>query len=175
MLLADKEYILSLAEELANLSEEAHEIIEGKKAALGEEIFLEALRRIALQSTDMLWMDHLEMMDYLRNSVRLRAYGQRDPLVEYKKEGLRLFREMEDEWKNNIVEFVKNISTDVLAAEERRMEEAKRAMERAVIESGTTEGTGAVSNALKNEGKKIGRNDPCYCGSGKKYKHCHGV
>ena len=145
--------------------------------ALGEEIFLEALRRIALQSTDMLWMDHLEMMDYLRNSVRLRAYGQRDPLVEYKKEGLRLFRDMEIEWRNNIVEFIKNISTDVLAAEERRMEEAKLAMERAVIESGATEGEngGIVSLTPKNdEGQKIGRNDPCFCGSGKKYKQCHG-
>jgi preprotein translocase subunit SecA len=176
MLLSDKEYVLSLTEELAALSAEAKEIIEGKKSALGEEIFLEALRRIALQSTDMLWMDHLEMMDYLRNSVRLRAYGQRDPLVEYKKEGLRLFRDMEDEWRNNIVEFIKNISTDVLAAEERRMEEAKRAMERAVIESGAQEGTGSTSSAPKNdEGDKIGRNDPCPCGSGKKYKKCHGV
>ncbi len=177
MLLADKEYILSLTEELAALSDEAKEIIEGKKLALGEEIFLEALRRIALQSTDMLWMDHLEMMDYLRNSVRLRAYGQRDPLVEYKKEGLRLFRDMEIEWRNNIVEFIKNISTDVLAAEERRMEEAKLAMERAVIESGATEGEngGIVSLTPKNdEGQKIGRNDPCFCGSGKKYKQCHG-
>ncbi|MCK9352164.1 MAG: preprotein translocase subunit SecA [Candidatus Paceibacterota bacterium] len=176
MLLADKEYVLSLSEELAGLSGEAKEIMGSKKSALGEEIFLEALRRIALQSTDMLWMDHLEMMDYLRNSVRLRAYGQRDPLVEYKKEGLRLFREMEDEWRNNIVEFVKNINTDVLAAEERRMEEAKRAMERAIIESGAQEGTGSLSIAPKDEeGKKIGRNDPCWCGSGKKFKHCHGA
>jgi len=178
MLLADKEYVLSLSAELSERSEEAREIVEGKKAVLGEEIFMEALRRIALQSTDMLWMDHLEMMDYLRNSVRLRAYGQRDPLVEYKKEGLRLFRDMEDEWRNNIVEFVKNISTDVLAAEERRMEEAKRAMERAVIESGAQEGTGAttVSQAPKNDdGTTVGRNDPCPCGSGKKYKKCHGA
>ena len=183
MLLADKEYVLSLAEELSGLSDEAKKIIEEKKTALGEEIFLEALRRIALQSTDMLWMDHLDMMDYLRNSVRLRAYGQRDPLVEYKKEGLRLFREMEEIWRNDIVEFIKNISTDVLAAEERRMEEAKRAMERAVVESGAQGGEGItmISNAPKNEeGKEIGRNDPCYCGAKKtdgtpiKYKHCHG-
>jgi preprotein translocase subunit SecA len=178
MLLADKEYVLSLVEELSALSDEAKKIIEEKKTALGEEIFLEALRRIALQSTDMLWMDHLDMMDYLRNSVRLRAYGQRDPLVEYKKEGLRLFRDMEEVWRNDIVEFIKNINTDVLASEEKRMEEAKRAMERAVIESGAQEGEGIsmISNAPKNEeGKEIGRNDPCFCGSGKKYKKCHGA
>jgi len=175
MLLSDREYIQTLMAELEILSEEAKNILEEKQKALGEEIFLEALRRIALQSTDMLWMDHLEMMDYLRNSVRLRAYGQRDPLVEYKKEGLRLFREMEEEWKNNIIQFIKNINTDVLAAEEKRMEEAKIQMERAVIESGAQEGTSSVSSAPRNEeGRKIGRNDPCYCGSGKKFKHCHG-
>jgi preprotein translocase subunit SecA len=97
--------------------------------------------------------------------------------VEYKKEGLRLFRDMEEVWRNDIVEFIKNISTDVLAAEEKRMEEAKRAMERAVIESGAQEGEGItmISNVPKNEeGGTIGRNDPCYCGSGKKYKKCHG-
>ncbi|TRZ50767.1 preprotein translocase subunit SecA [bacterium] len=175
MLLSDKEYIQTLMTELESVSEEAKHILDEKQKALGEDIFLEALRRIALQSTDMLWMDHLEMMDYLRNSVRLRSYGQRDPLVEYKKEGLHLFREMETEWKNNIIQFIKNINTDVLAAEERRMEEAKIQMERAVIESGAQEGTTLISNAPRDEeGKKIGRNDPCWCGSGKKFKHCHG-
>ncbi len=171
MLFGDKEYLLALSEELANVSEDAAKIFEEKKHAMGEENFLEALRRIALQTTDMLWMDHLEMMDYLRNSVRLRAYGQRDPLVEYKREGLKLFREMEETWKENITSFVKNITTDILAAEERRMEQAKLAMERAVLESGASLGGVTATNT---EGEKIGRNDPCYCGSGKKYKHCHG-
>jgi preprotein translocase subunit SecA len=175
MLFGDKEYLATLSEELANMSEESKKVFEEKKHGMGEENFLEALRRIALQTTDMLWMDHLEMMDYLRNSVRLRAYGQRDPLVEYKREGLKLFREMEDAWKENITSFVKNITTDILAAEERRMEQAKLAMERAVLESGASLG-GATASAVKNEeGEKIGRNDPCYCGSGKKYKHCHGA
>jgi preprotein translocase subunit SecA len=174
MLFGDKEYLHVLSEELANMSEESKNVFEEKKRAMGEENFLEALRRIALQTTDMLWMDHLEMMDYLRNSVRLRAYGQRDPLVEYKREGLKLFREMEDAWKENITSFVKNITTDILAAEERRMEQAKMAMERAVLESGASFGGVAASTAKNEEGEKIGRNDPCYCGSGKKYKHCHG-
>lgn len=175
MLFGDTEYLHILSEELANMSEESKKVFEDKKHAMGEENFLEALRRISLQTTDMLWMDHLEMMDHLRNSVRLRSYGQRDPLVEYKREGLKLFREMEDAWKENITSFVKNITTDILAAEERRMEQAKLAMERAVLESGASLG-GAVTSAVKNEeGDKIGRNDPCYCGSGKKYKHCHGA
>jgi preprotein translocase subunit SecA len=171
MLFGDKEYLAALSEELADRSEKAKKIFEEKKRGMGEENFLEALRRIALQTTDMLWMDHLEMMDYLRNSVRLRSYGQRDPLVEYKREGLKLFREMEEAWRENITSFVKNITTDILAAEEKRMEQAKMAMERAVMESGASQGGVSVKS---REGEKLGRNDPCYCGSGKKYKHCHG-
>lgn len=66
-----------------------------KKKALGEDVFYTALRRLFLQAIDTLWVEHLEVMDYLRNSVNLRAYGQRDPLIEYRKEGLRLFHEME--------------------------------------------------------------------------------
>jgi len=176
MLLGDKDYVRTLDQELSELNDDAREIFTQKKKGIGEEIFYEALRRIALQSTDMLWMEHLEMMDYLRSSVGLRAYGQRDPLVEYKKEGLRLFREMEDAWRENIIQFVKNINTDILAAEEKRMEQAKLQMERAVIESGGEQPGAVVSHEPKDEdGKTIGRNDPCFCGSGKKYKKCHGA
>lgn len=177
MLLADREYIVALVDELSLLGEEPARILQEKRKALGEEIFLEAFRRIALQSTDMLWMEHLEMMDYLRSSVRLRSYGQRDPLVEYKKEGLRIFRGMEDSWRDNIIGFVKNINTDILAAEVKRMEEAKLAMQRATIESGGEDSSvKKAASAVKNEeGEKIGRNDPCFCGSGKKYKRCHGA
>jgi preprotein translocase subunit SecA len=78
---------------------------------------------------------------------------------------------MEVEWKENIVSFIKNITTDILVAEERRMEEAKLAMQRAVLESSSSLG-GSVVPHYENE--KVGRNDMCSCGSGKKYKHCHG-
>ncbi len=71
------------------------EITEQKKSEMGEEVYYSAVRAILLQSIDLLWVEHLELMDYTRQSVNLRAYGQRDPLIEYKKEGLRLFKEME--------------------------------------------------------------------------------
>ena len=157
---------------------EVGKMIREKEAAMGEEIFLEAVRRIALQAIDMLWMEHLEQMDYLRSSVRLRAYGQRDPLIEYKREGLRLFREMEQSIKETMAKYIENIGVSALAAEEKRMEEMKRAMEQAGAAAGQDETAAKIparSSAPKNsEGQEIGRNDPCWCGSGKKYKKCHG-
>lgn len=197
ILAGDKEEIQKILAEISETpkSEEGSgdnenkikKIIEQKEQALGMEVFLETVRRIALQATDMLWMDHLEQMDYLRSSVRLRAYGQRDPLVEYKREGLTLFREMEEAFKETVAGFIENISTtidaaNVLAAEERRMQEAKRQMEQAALHAGESDpstSSGQVparSNAPKDEtGKEIGRNDLCFCGSGKKYKKCHGA
>ncbi len=177
VLAGEKEEIRAILNELIADNPDIEKIIEEKEKALGEEVFLEAVRRIALQATDMLWMEHLEQMDYLRSSVRLRAYGQRDPLIEYKREGLRLFRDMEGSVKESIASYIGNISTGVLAAEERRMEEMKRVMQSAQTSAGEDTSAAKIpirSTAPKNEdGKVIGRNDPCFCGSGKKYKRCH--
>ena len=106
-----------------------------------------------LSAVDIMWMNHLENMEALRESVRLRAYGQRDPLVEYRSEGRHLFKEMQamtDEWIfMNTLNFVQ-------------------------AQSGTSNVQKITVNARTDE-KKIGRNDPCYCGSGKKFKKCHGA
>ena len=112
---------------------------------------VEVLRRVILQTIDMFWLEHLEMMDYLRGSVNLRAYGQRDPLVEYKKDGLRYFRQMEESVKHQVAEFVNAL--DLTRTPSPPSPSARR-------------GLGEV--------RKVGRNEPCPCGSGKKYKHCHG-
>ena len=69
-------------------------------------MFLETIRRIALYSNDALWMEHLEAMDYLRSSVNLRAYGQREPIVEYKKDGLMMFKEMEEVFKEQVFSLI---------------------------------------------------------------------
>ena len=90
--------------------EEAAKAFEAKEKEIGKDAFLAGVRGIILQAIDFFWMDHLEMMDYLRGSVNLRAYGQRDPLVEYKKEGLKLFREMEISISNMIREAIPNIN-----------------------------------------------------------------
>ncbi|MEI6479033.1 MAG: preprotein translocase subunit SecA, partial [bacterium] len=103
----EKEIREVLGEELLG-DEEAEKILEAKENEIGKEAFLGGVRAVCLQAIDFFWMDHLEMMDYLRGSVNLRAYGQRDPLVEYKKEGLRLFREMEISIANMIKEAIPN-------------------------------------------------------------------
>jgi preprotein translocase subunit SecA len=95
---------------------------------------------------DALWMEHLENMEHLRGSVNLRAYGQRDPLVEYRREGLRLFKEMEKRYEELVEKITKNPSP-----------QSPSPLGRA--------GGGVAP---------VGRNDLCPCGSGKKYKKCHG-
>ncbi len=79
---------------LEKSSEEEKKEIEERKAKIKPEEYLKIVRHVILQAVDLYWIDHLELMDYTRSSVNLRAYGQRDPLVEYKKEALRLYREM---------------------------------------------------------------------------------
>ncbi len=146
-----------------------------KIAAIGEEAFYDVVRRLALQTNDMFWVDHLELMDYARSSVNLRAYGQRDPLVEYKREGLRLYREMEDSIAMHILEMIPRIQVDAFIAAEAELKKVQSQM--TLAGGGNTGETHihTVSTGPKNaEGEVIGRNDPCYCGSGKKFKKCHG-
>lgn len=124
--------------------------------------FVEVFRRIILQTIDLFWVDHLEMMEYLRGSVNLRAYGQRDPLVEYKKDGLRFFRDMEASASRQVAEFVLALDPNILTAVR------PTALE---IEAKAVSDTSRSVSSAKSE---VGRNDPCPCGSGKKYKKCHG-
>jgi len=105
-------------------------------------------------------MDHLDQMEHMRNSVNLRAYGQRDPLVEYKKEGLRMFKNMEVRIKEDLVMFIENIDGVM-----------------ATLAGGAQSSTpkALIQDRSNQEGKheeKIGRNDSCPCGSGKKWKKC---
>jgi len=95
---------------LANMKPEFAGQVENKKKELGD-AFYPIVRRFLLQTIDYLWVEHLEAMEYLRSSVNLRAYGQRDPLVEYKKEGLRLFQTMEDTYAQHVMQSVPNINT----------------------------------------------------------------
>ncbi len=153
--------------EIIGDAKEQMKIVEGKIAALSEEEFYQGVRRLILQVIDRSWMEHLEQMEYMKSSVNLRAYGQRDPLVEYKKEGLRLFREMKESVQNEILRTIHAIGAGAFAAEEQKAREfAKRAVE-------IGGGEDAASTASPVHSEKIPRNDPCPCGSGKKYKKCH--
>ena len=143
-------------------------IVEEKKTKIGADAFFETLRRIVLYATDVLWMEHIEAMDYLRSSVNLRAYGQREPIVEYKKEGLRMFREMEEAFKEQVFSLIENINTEMKVTINEEKSEPKEKL--ATIHNEPSE-----FSEKKETVKKVGRNDPCPCGSGKKYKHCHGA
>ena len=112
LLLADKEGVLRFIEDLKHDGERAIKAIEEKRKLVGEEAFLDVTRRIGLYVSDILWTEHLETMDYLRSSVNLRAYGQREPIVEYKKEGLRLFREMEAQFYSQVIDLIEGLGLD---------------------------------------------------------------
>jgi preprotein translocase subunit SecA len=97
------------AESLEKFAEAPKDELLKKRAELGDDIWYGTLRRVALYTIDRLWMDHLEMMDYARQSVNLRAYGQREPLIEYKKESLRLFRQLEESFAHDVVSIMSHV------------------------------------------------------------------
>ncbi len=166
LLTGDNEILRKYKETILDAcSEEEKEAFAKKENELGEGTFLEALRMVALQANDMFWVDHLEMMDYLRGSVNLRAYGQRDPLVEYKKEGLQLFKEMESSVIDEIIRVMPHVVSRVESKETQNLKEIREG-----AQSLTTE-----TSRAKGEFDGVGRNDPCPCGSGKKFKKCHGA
>lgn len=134
----------------------ANKAYEEKKEKLGGERMKELEKFILLRTLDVIWMDHLETMESLRDSVRLRAYGQKDPLVEYKREGLAMFEKLLDAWQTQVVLTVFKV-------------ELKETPQQKVVGQENRAG-----QATPTKGVTIGRNDPCHCGSGKKYKRCHG-
>ena len=125
-------------------------------------------RQAVLQLNDLHWLDHLEDMEYLRHSVRLRAYGQRDPVIEYKREGLRLFKAMEQRLAEAVIETLKRLSSNPNTA----------TGSAPVLPVTLSPAFNPEVVGLKSQtpliANKVGRNDPCPCGSGKKYKKCHG-
>jgi preprotein translocase subunit SecA len=166
---------------IAAVHPEITDIISDRKALLGEDVFWDTARRLALQTVDMLWMEHLEAMDHLRGTVNLRAYGQRDPLVEYKKEGLRMFHELESGIMAEIAGLLPNIGAGAFAREEQKLHEVhvEESLAEDVVVSGASDDVAvspssvSVHESVRGE-DKVGRNDPCPCGSGKKYKKCCG-
>ncbi len=140
----------------------AVEAFEKKEKEMGASVFDGAMRFVALQSLDELWMEHLDTMDHLRDSVRLRGYGQRDPLVEYKKEGFSMFQRMIAEINKQMVYTIFKINVQ------------PRAEEPQPIKMVTNEQVSKSGKQIISKSESPGRNDPCPCGSGKKYKKCHG-
>lgn len=143
-------------------SSQVSQTIKEKREKLGDEAFFETVRRIALYTTDTLWMEHLEAMDYLRSSVNLRAYGQREPIVEYKKEGLMMFKEMEKAFKEQVLSLIQTINVDVRPqAEEHAPRQTLVTSHDEPSEVGGKKETKAQVSGMK----EVGRNDPCPCGA----------
>jgi len=140
------------------LGEKTHALYEAREEELGSEMMRDIEKAIMLRIIDNKWMDHIDAMDQLRNGINLRAYAQRDPLVEYKFEAYEAFQDMVHSIKEDVVRYVLRVKV-VVKPEEKKMV--------------TNQGDAAEKKPVQVE-KKIGRNDPCPCGSGKKYKKCCG-
>lgn len=134
---------------------------------------LELEKRILLRAIDVAWIDHLEAMDHMRTGIGLRGYGQRDPLVEYKQEGFRLFHQLQSNIRNQVVWNLFGVGQAALA-QASPMAKANVSYSAPSEGGESTSSTGVKRDDVKQFGHKVGRNDLCPCGSGKKYKKCHG-
>jgi preprotein translocase SecA subunit len=128
---------------------------------------------IMLQTIDTLWKDHLLNMDHLKEGIGLRGYGQKNPLQEYQKEGFDMFEEMTQRIQEDVVQklFTVEIARESVAPE---LEVRQARPQTVVLSHGADTAPAGPTGPAKREGEKVGRNDPCPCGSGKKYKRCHG-
>jgi preprotein translocase subunit SecA len=158
----------------------ANDFYKRKEEMLGSELMARLERYAVLSVLDHKWKEHLREMDDLKEGIGLRAYGQKDPLVEYKTEAFKIFVELLDQIKYESVSFAFKFWPQAPEEVQRRRTTPLRMMER----KQSTENIGLTSRPPQTsaDGKvqtvhvedKVGRNDPCPCGSGKKYKHCHG-
>ncbi|OCC16403.1 Protein export cytoplasm protein SecA ATPase RNA helicase [Dissulfuribacter thermophilus] len=160
-------------EELEKVIREAlFKAYEEQEARFGSEEMRQVERFIVLQTLDNLWKDHLLSMDHLREGIGLRGYGQKDPLQEYKREGYQMFLDMVDRFKEESLSLLLRIRPMREVEIERLEEERRRKQEKLKLSHGEEEAQ--KPQTYRRQGKKVGRNDPCPCGSGKKYKKCCG-
>jgi preprotein translocase subunit SecA len=155
------------------LIEKAHEKYDQKEAIIGAPAMRYHERMIMLQIADSHWKDHLLAMDHLKEGIGLRGYGQRDPLVEYKKESYDLFEDLMNRIDEDSLRFLFLLQP----VEEKKIEEQiERKQKRQEMILNQVGGDGEAGlHQVKRDSPKVGRNEPCPCGSGKKYKKCHGA
>ena len=159
-----------------------------KENTAGSEAFRQFEKSVMLQTLDTLWKEHLAAMDYLRQGIHLRGYAQKDPKQEYKRESFNMFARMLEALKYDVIGILSRVQIrsqeEVDEAERQRLAEMEKLMakQQANHEEVTNMGSeskeqsaGTSSQPIVRNQAKVGRNDPCPCGSGKKYKHCHGA
>ena len=158
---------------------EGARLFNGKLEQAGKENFMQFMRAVLLQNLDSAWRDHLAALDYLRQGIHLRGYAQKQPKQEYKREAFELFRQLIDQVKTQVT----RVMMQVQIRSPEQLDEATEQLEQsnartAMSYSGAEEPTAAEAEAMEPlelpEGARVGRNDPCPCGSGKRFKLCHG-
>jgi len=167
---------------IERVREVALEAYEGKVAQVGGDLFHQFERTLMLQTLDKHWREHLAALDYLRQGIHLRGYAQKNPKQEYKREAFELFSDMLDRIKHEVVQYVLTIEVrtqqDVAAVEEApamsNVQYQHADYDEAIAAVAEAPRVAAAPPPFTRAGQKVGRNDPCPCGSGKKYKYCHG-
>ncbi len=156
----------------------AIEVYKQKEEVVGDEMMRHFEKGVMLQTLDSLWKEHLAAMDYLRQGIHLRGYAQKDPKQEYKRESFAMFAAMLESLKYEVISTLSKVQVrmpeEVEAMEQQRREEAERLAQMQQLSHQDDDALAAEDLASRSGERKVGRNDPCPCGSGKKYKQCHG-
>jgi preprotein translocase subunit SecA len=176
------EQISSMEEKINFLSKLADDIYETKEKQLGAELMRQVEKFVTLSVIDNLWIDHLDAVENLRQGIGLRGYGQKDPLVEYKNEAYKMFEQLINAIDDEVVHRIYKIQVQAPPEihEQHQHSTAQPAGGNSSAEVSTSVQKPNINSSSKlseaksaSGGKKLGRNDPCWCGSGKKYKRCH--
>ena len=156
------------------IKKKAEEIYKAKEEEIGTDEMRELERVVMLKVVDEKWMNHIDSMDELKNGIGLRAYGQKDPVVQYRLEGFDMFEEMTNDIKIDVTKILMHIRQEANNQRQETVKITGAALEAIhSVDGGSKIGTD-VDRTVRNDGPKVGRNDPCPCGSGKKYKNCCG-
>ncbi len=160
---------------IEELKTKAEEKYAQKEAEIGEEELRELERVVMLKVVDQKWMDHIDAMDELKDGIGLRAYGQKDPVVQYRIEGFDMFDAMVSDIRTDVVKILLNVhKKDQIQRTEAAKITNQRVEDTAEMNIGNGSGEKVKKAPVILDGPKVGRNDPCPCGSGKKYKNCCG-
>lgn len=175
----DKEHDLDEEALRERISKIVDDNYQEKLNSVGEEVMQQVEKNVMLQTLDTLWKEHLAAMDYLRQGIHLRGYAQKDPKQEYKRESFSMFASMLESLKYDVISILSRIRVrsqeEIEAAEhERQAEQERLAMRQIYQHQELNEEGEPIDESAAASVPKVGRNDPCPCGSGKKYKHCHG-
>jgi len=181
----EQQHELEAAQIRDHVREAMDQAFKAKEEQIGAETMRQLEKHIMLSVVDNAWKEHLASMDYLRQGIYLRGYAQQDPKQAFKRESFELFSEMLNRIKTEVVQMLARVrirSEEEVAAMEAEQQRLAARLQQQMLASGGGAPVNALGNdappatagTVQHEGPKIGRNDPCPCGSGKKYKHCHG-